>query len=361
MINILNSLLYPISFLLVISIIVIVHEGGHFYAARKCGVKVKAFSVGFGKVLFSRVDKLGTEWKVCLVPLGGYVQMLGDADPSSSKKDNEELEELSEEEKQFAFPFQKLWKKFIIVFAGPFMNYVFAIVLLTGIFRIYGLESIPPVVNSVIKDSVAEKIGIVKDDRFIKVNGKEISTLTDLQREIAVESVLNLVVLRDGKEIDLVAHIDHKNGKGMLGVTTVSKMEHIRDLNFVQSIKEAVKLAYQMSADTTKVLIKMIKRQRSTEDLRGPIGIAEISGNAMKEGILSFLLFVSQISIAIGFMNLLPIPVLDGGHLFFYIVEFIVRRPLNEKIEKVTSIIGLILLLGLVLLTSWNDIVRLIK
>ena len=355
----LNAILYPVSFLIVLSIVVIVHEYGHFKAARACGVKVDEFSLGFGKVLWSRTDKQGTLWKVCLIPLGGYVKMFGDADAASAKAD-EKAADFSEEEKKVSFPYQPLWKKAIISFAGPFMNYVFAIVLLTIFLSIFGRAVVPAVVSTVTKGSAAEVAGIKPEDRFLSINGKEIKEFSDVRRMVQLDTVLNIVVLRDGKEVPLTAHLSRENGAAVLGVTATMKREHLQSLSVPAAFVEASKSAWEMTADTVVFLKQMILGQRSSEDMRGPLGIAEASGDAARGGFLSFLSFLIQVSIAIGFVNLLPIPVLDGGHLLFYAIEAVIRRPLGEKAETVGLQIGLGLLIFLLVLTSWNDFVRIV-
>ena len=355
----LNMILYPVSFVVLLSIVVIVHEYGHFWAARRCGVKVDEFSVGFGKILWSFTDKKGTIWKVCLIPLGGYVKMFGDADASSAKAD-EKIKEFTEEEKKISFPFQPLWKKAVIAFAGPSMNYAFAIVLLTVFLSVFGQAVVPAVVSSVSKDSPAEAAGILPADRFIRINGREVGEFSDVRRAVQLDSVLNIVVLRDGKEVPLTAYLSHEKGAALLGVTATMEREHIKPLSVPSAFVEAVKEAWNMTADTVVVLKQMLLRQRSTDDMRGPLGIAEASGDAARGGLLSFLSFLIQVSVAIGFVNLLPIPVLDGGHLLQYAIEAVIRRPLGEKAETIGLQIGVGLLLCLLVLTSWNDLVRIV-
>lgn len=354
-----NMVLYPVSFLVLLSIVVIVHEFGHFWAARACGVKVDEFSLGFGRILWSRSDKKGTLWKVCLIPLGGYVKMFGDADAASAKAD-EKAREFSDEEKKVSFPHQPLWKKALISVAGPFMNYAFAIVLLTVFLSVFGQAVVPPVVSSVSKDSAAEAAGILSGDRFVSINGTEIKEFSDVRRLVQLDAVLNIVVLRDGKEIPLTARLSRENGGAVLGVTATMTREHVKPLSVSAAFVEASKGAWEMTADTVVILKQMILGQRSAEDMRGPLGIAEASGDAARGGFLSFLSFLIQVSIAIGFVNLLPIPVLDGGHLLFYGIEAVIRRPLGEKAETVGLQIGAGLLIFLLILTSWNDFVRIV-
>ena len=352
-------ILYPLSFLIVLSLVVIVHEFGHFWAARVSGVKVEEFSLGFGKILWSHQDKKGTVWKVCLIPLGGYVKMFGDADAASATAD-ESAKEFTEEEKKVSFPHQSLWKKAFISVAGPAMNYIFAIILLTIFLSVFGMIVVPPVVSEVSKGSAAEKAGIMKNDRIIQINGEEITEFSQVRRFVQLDSTLNIVVLRNGEKIPMTAYLSSENGGAMLGVQALMTQEHFKSLNVPQAFVESVKEAAEITVDTLIVLKRIVLGQRSAEDMRGPLGIAEASGDAAKGGVVSFMLFIIQVSIGIGLVNLLPIPVLDGGHLLFYAIEGITRRPMNERIQLVALNIGVGLLICLLILTSWNDIVRII-
>lgn len=351
------AVLYPLSFLIVLSLVVIVHEFGHFWAARLSGVKVEEFSLGFGKILWSHQDKKGTVWKVCLIPLGGYVKMFGDADAASATAD-ETAKEFTEGEKKVSFPHQSLWVKAFISVAGPAMNYIFAIVLLTIFLSIFGLVVVPPVVSEVSKGSAAEAAGILKNDRILTINGEKINEFADVRRFVQLNNVLDIVVLREGKEIPLTALLSSENGGAVLGVQAVMSQEHFKPLSVPQAFVESVKEAWEITEDTLVILKRILLGQRSADDMRGPLGIAEASGDAARGGIISFALFLIQVSIGIGLVNLLPVPVLDGGHLLFYAVEGIIRRPISEKVQMIALNIGVGLLICLLILTSWNDIVR---
>lgn len=351
------TVLYPLSFLIVLSLVVIVHEFGHFWAARLSGVKVDEFSLGFGKTLWSCQDKKGTLWKVCLIPLGGYVKMFGDADAASATSD-EAAKDFTEDEKKIAFPYQSLWVKAFISVAGPAMNYIFAIVLLTIFLSIFGMIVVPPIVSEVSKGSAAEAAGILKNDRIVEINGEEIKEFADVRRFVQLNNVLNIVVLRDGKEVPLTAHLSEEKGGAILGVQALMSQEHFQSVSVPRAFVESVKEAWEITTDTLVILKRILLGQRSADDMRGPLGIAEASGDAARGGVISFVLFLIQVSIGIGLVNLLPIPILDGGHLLFYAIEGIIRRPISEKIQLVALNIGLGLLICLLILTSWNDIVR---
>lgn len=351
------AVLYPLSFLIVLSLVVIVHEYGHFRAARLSGVKVDEFSIGFGKTLWSRHDKKGTVWKVCLIPLGGYVKMFGDADASSSAPDKA-VEEFTEEEKKMSFPHQSLWVKAFISFAGPAMNYVFAIVLLTVFLSVFGMVVVPPVISEVAKGSAAEAAGILKNDRILTINGEKIDEFADVRRFVQLNNKLDIVVLREEREIPLTAYLSAEKGGAVLGVQALMSQEHFKSVSVPQAFVESVKEAWEITEDTLVVLKRILLGQRSADDMRGPLGIAEASGDAARGGVVSFVLFLIQVSIGIGLVNLLPVPVLDGGHLLFYAAEGIIRRPIGEKVQMIALNIGIGLLICLLILTSWNDIVR---
>ncbi len=351
------AVLYPLSFLIVLSLVVIVHEFGHFWAARLSGVKVEEFSLGFGRILWSHQDKKGTVWKVCLIPLGGYVKMFGDADASSAALD-EAAKEFTEEEKKVSFPHQSLWVKAFISVAGPAMNYIFAIVLLTIFLSIFGMIVVPPVISDVSKGSAAEAAGILKNDRIISINGETINEFADVRRFVQLNNVLNIVVSREGREVPLTARLSSENGGAVLGVQAMMSQEHFRSLSVPQAFVESLREAWEITSDTIIILKRIILGQRSADDMRGPLGIAEASGDAARGGVISFVLFLIQVSIGIGLVNLLPVPVLDGGHLLFYAVEGIIRRPISEKVQMIALNIGVGLLICLLILTSWNDIVR---
>jgi len=335
---------YFFAFVIVLSLVVIVHEGGHFFVARRCGVKVTEFSLGMGPELWGRVDKKGTRWKVCAVPLGGYVKMLGDEDAASSRKSTDKV---APEDLDKTFLAQKLWKRALIIFAGPAMNYVLAFVLLTGLFWTCGTLSIPPVIGEVMPDSAAEKAGILAGDKIISVNGKEIKSFTDIRRSIQLNDYakeLTIVVAREDEQITLMVEPlrETEDSPALLGVKASSTA--ITDgprLSFISSVAEAGSTLWTTSRDSLKYLGQVLTGQRKAKDLRGPLGIAEASGDALLGGFVSLLAFISYVSIAIGLMNLLPIPVLDGGHLFFYALEAVFRKPVPEKVENAFILGGL--------------------
>ena len=354
-------MIYIISFLLVLSLIVIVHEFGHFIVARLCGVKVLAFSIGFGKKIWSRKDKYGTEWRICPIPLGGYVQMLGDEDAASMKQSDKNL---TDEEKKHTFFAQKLYKRAAIIFAGPFMNYLFAVVLLTGILATLGYPHIPAVIGKVLDNSAAQAMDLRVGDRVLQINDRKIDDFSELQRTMMFlqkgEPAV-IYIARGDQKLKLRFTPAVNQNRPQLGVMSDITQEYTFEkysvpLAFVKSWV----IAYEMSRDTLNYLVLMISGERSADELRGPLGIAEASGDAMRAGFVSFILFMIQISVSVGLLNLLPLPVLDGGHLALYAVEAVTRRKVSKKVETWGMRLGLLLLFLLFTYTLWKDIPRIV-
>lgn len=354
-----SSLIYIFSFLFVLSIVVIVHEFGHFWVARRCGVDVVAFSLGFGKKLLSRKDKKGTEWRICAIPFGGYVQMLGDTDVASSKSSDEGL---TEEQKKHTFMAQSLWKRALIIFAGPFMNYFFAVLLLTAVLMVKGTVHMPAFVGEIMKDSPAEKYGMLAGDEIKRVNDIDIVDFHSLQRALFhVDSGEKMIVsiIRNGQNLDLVFAPEEKGKMRRLGILSDVKKATLKEPeSFFNAIYHSCQMAWQMTADTLFYLKQVLTGRRSADDMRGPLGIAEASGDAARQGGFALLFFIIQISISIGFINLLPIPLLDGGHLATYAIEGIIRRPVPAKLQTICLNIGMALLLFVFIFTLCKDIPR---
>ncbi len=360
----LTSLFYLFAFVLVLSLVVVIHEGGHFYVARACGVKVTDFSIGFGREIWGRVDKKGTRWKICLIPLGGYVKMLGDEDSASTKSS---AAKVAKEDVQYTFAAQPLWKRACIIIAGPGMNYLFAVVLLAGIFYFIGEASHPPVIGAVQEDSPAAVAGMEKGDRFVTVNGQEVTDFLDIIRIVRLtefEKPLNIMFERNGIRHQTTLKPAYEEGAEFPRIGIMAAPELVvrkENIGIGRSFALAVQNVYQITADTLTYLKQVLFEKRSAKDMRGPLGIAEASGDAMKGGVLSLLMFVVQISVAIGFMNLLPVPVLDGGHLAFYAVEAVRGKPLSEKTQNAFLIAGLSLLMLLLVYTMFLDVPRIVQ
>ncbi len=371
--SILNSLYYVVPFVVLLGILVFVHEFGHFLIARLCGVRVTDFSVGFGKELWGFTDKHQTKWKICLIPLGGYCQFLGDADGASAGEDTDTLKALSEEDKKQAFAFQNPWKKLAIVLGGPGFNYLFAIVVFALMFTLLGKFTFPPVVGEVLPDGAAFEAGIQVGDRIVEVNGHKIKNFSDISTEIslAVNGEAEISLLRDGEQHHFKVKLKptelEENGttvaRPMLGIKSQSSIELDHEkLSLPQAISEACSETWRVTAGTLRGIKQMIVGERGTDDLGGILRIAEMSGDITKKnGLIDFIAFMALLSINLGLINLFPIPVLDGGHVVIFVTEIISRRQINEKVKEILFKCGFALLVALMVFATWNDVVHLFK
>ena len=357
-------------FIILLGILVFVHEFGHFIVARVTGVEVSAFSIGFGKVLWSRKDAKGTVWKISAVPLGGYCQFLGDADASSSVSDTKV--ELTEEQKKRAFAFQSPYKKLSIVLAGPGFNYLFAILIYTCLFTFFGKVTFPPIVGEVMENGAAYAAGIKSGDRIVQINGVKIAEFSDISREVAlaVDHKVKVEVKRGDQDLafDIVLteiEIDESDGtktKGhMLGVKSVTTIETSKEnIQIHKAFIYAVEEVVDITVTTLRGVGQMITGDRGGEDIGGIIRIAEMTGDISKtQGVLNFVVFMALLSVNLGLINLFPIPVLDGGHVVFYLIEIVTGKELNEKMKEHLFRVGLALLLALMLFATYNDITHL--
>lgn len=355
------------SFILIISLIVFIHEFGHYFVAKLCGVKIIEFSIGFGKELFGFLDKSKTKWKFCILPFGGYVKMYGDKN-QASVPDYEAVKNMSAYDCKHSFISKNVYQRFAIVVAGPMANFIFAILLMTFLFYKNGINVVEPIVNEVVADSPALLADIKKGDKILKVNGQEIQDFTDIKTIVltGVEPVINFEILRDNKiivkniEPKLIAQKDvfgEENKVRTIGIIAenLSKIELNLWQSFVHSNKEVVSI----SASILKTLGQLITGQRSVKELGGPVKIAKYSGKTVDIGLEMVIWFMAMISINLGVMNLLPIPVLDGGHLFYYIIEAIRGKTLSIKIQNYGYNFGLAIVLSLMLFTTINDIINL--
>ena len=369
----LNIIHYVVPFLILLGVLVFVHEFGHFIIARWTGVSVSAFSIGFGKELWSTTDKKGTVWKISAIPLGGYCQFLGDADESSSTSEVD-LSKYSEEEKKHLFVTQSPYKKLAISVAGPLFNYLFAFITFFGLFYFIGSYDIPPVVSDVIKDSPAQTAGIMKNDKIIEINGKKINDWSDINKEIsiAIDNV-SLKIERNNQVISVNVPLvemeyafdetEKPIKRRMIGIKGETKQfKVVKDnFQFIPSIKKSAEEVYNITDMTLRGIGQMIMGERSGEDVGGIIRIAEMSGDISKtRGILDFLYFMALLSINLGLINLFPIPVLDGGHVVIYLLEIVSRREINAKLRDGLFKIGLGFILFLMVFATWNDIQHLI-
>ncbi|MGO4668944.1 RIP metalloprotease RseP [Bosea sp. 2RAB26] len=362
---------YLVPFLFVLTIVVFVHELGHFLVGRWCGVDVKVFSIGFGREIFGFVDKHGTRWRFALIPLGGYVKFSGDADPSSSAADSAEVERMTEEQRARSFPAQSIAERVAIVAAGPIANFVLAILIFAGTVYAFGRPVLAPRVEQVIAGKAAERAGLLAGDVVLTIDGKQIRSFSDMQRLVSTHpnETLSVTVDRAGTMVTLPVTPDLNEtstalGKQRIGVIGVQASRRTEDWTTQHySLGEAVKVGFSETwfvVDRTyDYLSKLISGRESTDQLSGPIRIAQVSGMvASNGGLLALINLAAILSVSIGLMNLLPVPMLDGGHLMFYAIEALRGRPLSERAQEIGFRVGFGLVLMLMLFVTWNDIVH---
>lgn len=353
---------YLLSFSLIISIIVFVHEYGHYIVAKICKVKVEAFSIGFGPEIFSFNDKSGNKWKLSAIPLGGYVKMLGDANEASIPSKQQEL---TDEEKLYSFHIKPRYQKAAVVFAGPFANIIFTIMALTMFFYIQGYYHTPPIIGNVIKDSAAEKVGLLPGDTIIQVNNQKIIHFEDISRivmsnpktEMAIEYERNsekhkvTLMPLTIKGYDVFGNVIEKESIGI-----VSNIGGLEQPSFFGAVNLSISETYHTMHLTVKAIVQMIIGKRSVSEMSGPIKIAKYSVQSAKRGMTAILYFMAMISASLAVVNLLPIPLLDGGYLFQYIVEAVIRRDLSLKYQKYAATLGACMLFSVMAFTIYNDI-----
>lgn len=354
---------YIIPFLIVLGVLVFVHEWGHYWVARRAGVKIDVFSIGFGPELFGWNDKAGTRWKVSALPLGGYVKMFGDADAASTP--DRSMGPLTDEEKAGAFQHKRLGQRAAIVAAGPAANFIFAVVVLAGLFMTAGHPFPAATVGDVLPGSAAEQAGLQPGDEIVSVNGREVQRFAEVSLLVrqAEGSPLDLVLARGEREIAVRAEPTLQEVETTDGGTVEMPMLGISADTEVRGPIAAVGMAVDETVSLTWFTIttigEMIVGERGTEDIGGPIRIAEMSGTVAQIGIVALVWFMAVLSINLGLINLFPIPMLDGGHLLYYAVEAVRGRPLGERAQEYGFRIGLALVLMLMVFATWNDLVHL--
>jgi regulator of sigma E protease len=398
-----------------------------------CGVKVVKFSIGFGRELFGRTDKNGTRWKFCLIPLGGYVQMFGDTDPASAHhaegvEEGNKCRPFTEDEKRVAFYAQPIAKRAAIVAAGPSINYLFAIIILTGLYWMRGEPYLPPVAADLLEGQPAAEAGIQIDDKILSLNGTKVEKFEDL-REITTLSMgqemdVELVhVVKDpaylkyeaaitkakdedkkrqkaadaakaaGKPVPAApmtedkierpvmkwdeAHSVHlkvtprkvidndrfgfKHESGRIGIVAPhgESDQYMIPHNPITAFGAALKTTWKITSDTLQALGQMVMGTRSTDELGGILRIGAYAGDFAQQGLIAFITFAGLLSVNLGLVNFLPIPLLDGGYLVMYAMEKIRGKPLNERVQEYALRVGLVFLLGIMFLATWNDVVQL--
>ena len=360
---------YIIPFLILILVVVFVHEYGHYYFARKYGVGVTDFSIGFGKELFGWNDKSGTRWKICAIPLGGYVKFFGDRNVYSQSDHQEILEKYNEEEREKLFILKPLYQRVLIVFGGPLSNFLLALVIFFSIYTFVGKDFTPAVINEVQKDSPAMMGGLKNQDVILEIDGNEVKSIMEVSKFITMSTgdFINFKVKRSYDELILKVKpnmiegedgLGNKINKRMVGIKLGAynnEVKHVK-LGPAQALYHAANEVYYVSTASLKYIGGMILGKADTSQLGGPIRIAKISGQVATFGVLAFISMMAYISISLGLINLFPIPMLDGGHLMFYAFEKVLGRPLSQKTQEGFFRIGLFMLLSLMFFTTFNDL-----
>ena len=447
-----NIWIYGGAFILVLSILVFVHEWGHYIVARMCGVHVNMFSIGFGKEIWGFNDKSGTRWKISLIPLGGYVQLFGDTDPAGAGHSDEvdgedgEVREMSPEEKEIAFFTKPVWQRAAVVFAGPAINYLFAILLLSGLYIVHGKPVSPPTAAAIMAGSSADEHGFNPHDIIVSIDGKHIGSFGDIRREmmVALDEERHFVIKREGELVDVMARpkrleiedqFGFKSSIGLLGLISaeqgilISRVTHIDDVavaspkealegiknlldttfkismkrgddletltinpvskmnthlgtadkleeealylsnlpaktysphTVMTAIQSAINESYVMTRSSLEALWQMVVGVRSATELGGIIRIGAIAGDMAQQGLVPLILLMALLSINLGFINLLPIPMLDGGHLLFYFFESVLGRPVPEKFQEYAFRAGFFFIIGLMAFANLNDVYQLL-
>ena len=359
-------------FLLVLTIVVFFHELGHYLVARWCGIKAEVFSIGFGPELIGRNDRHGTRWRLSLIPLGGYVKFLGDEN-AASLPSGSQAPALSEAERAQAFPTAALWRRAATVAAGPIANFILAIVIFAVMFGVNGRMIADPVVADVQPASAAEAAGILPGDRFVAIDGVKVEIFDDVQRYVSVrpETPITVTMDRQGKLVDLTLTpvrtevsdgFGNKMEIGRIGVVTNNDAGNFRIRKYgpLEAVGEGVAQSWYIVTRTFDYIGNIVTGRESADQLGGPIRVAKYSKDMSTLGLAALIQLAAVLSVSIGLLNLMPIPMLDGGHLVFYAIEAVRGRPPGEAAQEWAYRFGLSIVLALMLFATWNDVTMLI-
>jgi regulator of sigma E protease len=354
---------FIVVFLIVLSILIYVHEWGHYWVAKRNGVRVEVFSIGFGPEVFGWTNAAGTRWKISAIPLGGYVKMFGE---NTDDDENGEPVEMSEAEKAVSFHHKRLGQRAAIVFAGPAVNFLFAIAAFAILAMVQGSATPLAVVGEVLPQSAAADAGFAKNDRIIAIDDKKVETFDDLRRIVMANpgQRMSFQVVRGDKEIPIAATPKSSEAEGaesgrkigLLGIRP--SLEHLRyeRHNPLMALWIGVEQTYSYSLNILSYVGDMITGSRDAKDLGGPLRIAQLTGEMAQKGIEYVVFLMAVLSVNLGLINLFPVPMLDGGHLAFFAAEAIRGKPLSAKVQEYGFRLGLVLVLVLMVFVTWNDL-----
>ena len=356
-------------FIVLILVVVFIHEYGHYYFAKKYGVGVTDFSIGFGKEIFGWNDNSGTRWKICWIPLGGYVKFFGDRNVFRQADQEVILKKYNTEERKKLFVLKPLYQRSIIVAAGPIANFILAIVIFLSIYMFIGKDLTPAMIAEVQKDSPAEMAGIMKNDIILEIDGTKVKSILDVSNLIMMSTseMIDFKVSRYYQDVFLKVkphvvqsedNLGNKTKKRMIGIKISpynNKINHVK-LGPARALYYSFTEVYFVVTSSLKYLTSIIGGSGDSSQLGGPIRIAKVTGQVAEYGFIPFLSMMAYISISLGLINLFPIPLLDGGHLMFYGFEKVLGRPLSQKTQEGFFRIGMFLLLSLMFFATFNDL-----
>ncbi len=364
-----GAISYLVPFIILITVVVFVHEYGHYYFAKKYGVGVTDFSIGFGKEIFGFNDKAGTRWKFCLIPLGGYVKFFGDRNVFSQAEQKEILKKYQKSDQEKLFITKPLYQRVLILAGGPLANFLLAVFIFSFIYMFIGKDFTPAKIAEVSVESPAEQAGLKKGDIIISIDKNKVESILEVSTFIntSTSNKINITVLRDEKKLSFNTEpkiIDSKDAFGnslkkkIIGIklTPASEKQIREKLGPINALYYSFNEIWFVCKTTIKFIGSLFQGKGDTSQLGGPIKIAKISGQVMEFGILAFVSTIAYISISLGLVNLFPIPLLDGGHLMFCLIEKIKGKPLSQSTQEGLFRIGLFLLISLMVFTTFNDL-----
>jgi regulator of sigma E protease len=360
-------LAYPFHFLVALSVIVFVHEFGHYWVARRCGVKVDAFSIGFGKEILGRTDRNGTRWKFCWIPLGGYVKFAGDTNAASFPEGSAE----SKEPAPGSFPATSVGRRALVVAAGPVANFLFAILIFAAILMTAGERVALPRIDEVMPKSPAEAAGIKPGDVVLSIDGAAVKSFSNIQETVLTSGGKQHVLeLQRGSEkisISVTPTTQEVPDNfcstikiGLLGIRHIGTNDpaEFKKYGVVEALRRGVEKTWFVIETTMKYLGRVLSGRESPEQIGGLTSIAKGAGDAASSGLVPFLGFVALISVSIGLINLFPVPMLDGGHLVFYAFEALRGRPLGPRVQEWGMKVGIGVVLLIMFWGNFNDFVK---